>query len=145
MLMVAGNDMYVRASPADEDDVRLTFTGQPDVVYNGVTDWLYQEDVLSGPDAIWSSPDGTHVMFTTFNDSAVGTVTYPWFATGSVLTAAGANQSPSVFPGTKTVRYPRVNHSSAFSLNKHLRTVLPVFSPARRTRRYSSGSWTCRT
>lgn len=42
MLIVVDNDMYVKQSPSDEEDNRITNTGLPDLVYNGVPDWLYQ-------------------------------------------------------------------------------------------------------
>lgn len=42
LLMIFENDIYLRQSPTDETDVRLTFTGQPETVYNGIPDWLYQ-------------------------------------------------------------------------------------------------------
>lgn len=42
LVIVVDNDIYLRQSPVDEEDVRLTHTGQPDLIYNGVPDWLYQ-------------------------------------------------------------------------------------------------------
>lgn len=44
LLIVVDNDMYVKQSPSDEEDNRITNTGLPDLVYNGVPDWLYQGD-----------------------------------------------------------------------------------------------------
>lgn len=47
LILVAGNDIYLKPSPADDDDdIRLTNNGQQDTVYNGVTDWLYQGEYL---------------------------------------------------------------------------------------------------
>lgn len=42
LVIVVDNDMFIRQSPSDEEDIRITFTGLPDLVYNGVPDWLYQ-------------------------------------------------------------------------------------------------------
>ncbi|VEN35413.1 unnamed protein product [Callosobruchus maculatus] len=106
LLIVFDNDIYIRASPVDETDTRLTFTGTPDVVYNGVPDWLYQEDVLQSPEALWSSPDGTHLLYATFNDSEVGILNFPWFHTGAVLGSTKTENRASSFPGSRTVRYP---------------------------------------
>lgn len=66
------------------------------------------EEIFTTPEAIWSSNDGTHIMFASFNDTNVGTMTYPWFATGAVITSnsnSGAGAG-STFPETRTVRYP---------------------------------------
>ncbi|CAH1965772.1 unnamed protein product [Acanthoscelides obtectus] len=107
LLIVFDNDIYVRTSPVDETDTQLTFTGTPDVIYNGVPDWLYQEDVLQTPEALWSSPDGSHLLYATFNDSEVGILNFPWFHTGAVLGSTKTeNRGASSFPGSRTVRYP---------------------------------------
>ena len=42
LIIVADNDIYLRQSPADEEDLRITNTGYPNLIYNGVPDWLYQ-------------------------------------------------------------------------------------------------------
>ncbi|XP_044727006.1 inactive dipeptidyl peptidase 10 [Chrysoperla carnea] len=106
LVIVADNDIYLRTSPSIDDEYRLTFTGKPDVIYNGIPDWLYQEDVFSSSQALWGSQDGTHIMFATFNDSDVGTLTYPWFATGPVITTSTGFGRRDNFPAAKTVRYP---------------------------------------
>lgn len=40
--IVAANDIYIRQSPSEEEDHRLTFTGEENTIYNGVPDWLYE-------------------------------------------------------------------------------------------------------
>lgn len=42
LLVVIDNDIYLRQSPSDEEDIRITNTGQLDLIYNGIPDWLYQ-------------------------------------------------------------------------------------------------------
>lgn len=42
LIIVADNDIYIRQSPSDEEDVRITFNGYQNLFYNGVPDWLYQ-------------------------------------------------------------------------------------------------------
>jgi inactive dipeptidyl peptidase 10 len=42
LVIINENDIYLRQSPSDEKDVRLTHTGVPGLIYNGVTDFLYQ-------------------------------------------------------------------------------------------------------
>ncbi|XP_023309950.1 dipeptidyl peptidase 4 isoform X2 [Anoplophora glabripennis] len=106
LVIVFNNDIYHRSSPTDETDTRLTFTGKPDIVYNGIPDWLYEEDVLQSPEALWSSHDGTHLLYATFNDSEVGILNFPWFQTGSVLGAGKTVHRTPSFPGSRSVRYP---------------------------------------
>jgi hypothetical protein len=47
LIIIIDNDIYLRQSPADEEDIRLTHTGVPGLIYNGITDWLYQGEHLS--------------------------------------------------------------------------------------------------
>ncbi|KAL3281826.1 hypothetical protein HHI36_005026 [Cryptolaemus montrouzieri] len=110
LLMVFNNDLYLRQSPLFENDTRLTFTGKPDVIYNGIPDWLYQEDVLKNPEALWSSNDTTHILYATFNDSEVGLLNFPWFSTIPVL--AGKSTHRTSFPSYRTVRYPTPGSSN---------------------------------
>ena len=64
----------------------VTQTGRPGVVFNGVADWVYEEEVekllwdkfegiwvqvLSDTRAIWFSPDGDKIAWTQFNDTDV--------------------------------------------------------------------------
>ncbi|XP_008194405.1 inactive dipeptidyl peptidase 10 isoform X2 [Tribolium castaneum] len=104
LLMVYNNDIYFRQSPMDETETRLTFSGRPEVIYNGIPDWLYQEDVLKSPQAMWSSHDGTHLLYATFNDSEVGILNFPWFRTEAGL---GASSPAASFPSSRSVRFPR--------------------------------------
>lgn len=42
LLIVVDNDMFIKQSPYEETDNRITNTGQPELIYNGIPDWLYQ-------------------------------------------------------------------------------------------------------
>jgi inactive dipeptidyl peptidase 10 len=42
LIIIADNDIYLKQSPSDEEDIRLTFSGESDLIYNGITDFLYQ-------------------------------------------------------------------------------------------------------
>lgn len=105
MIIVAENDIYLRQSPSDEEVYRLTFTGEENRVYNGVPDWLYQEEIFESFSALWTSVDGTHLMYATFNDSRVGMMTFPWFTSNTVIAASGEGNR-ELFPVSKTIRYP---------------------------------------
>lgn len=66
---------------------------------------LVAEEIFATPEAIWTSDDGTHIMFASFNDTQVGTMAYPWFTSGAVM-AVHSIGGGSSFPETKTIRYP---------------------------------------
>ncbi|KAJ8683542.1 hypothetical protein QAD02_019334, partial [Eretmocerus hayati] len=103
LLMISDNDIYVRESPNSAADTRLTDTGQPGIIYNGVPDWLYQEEVLPRSDCTWPSHDGSFLLFASFNDTKVTELEFPWFG-GSISNAETTRKG--VFPPSKSVRYP---------------------------------------
>ncbi|XP_022230753.2 dipeptidyl aminopeptidase-like protein 6 isoform X3 [Drosophila obscura] len=105
IIFVAANDIFLRQSPLTEEDIRITTSGCENNIYNGVPDWLYQEEIFTIPEAIWSSADGTHFVFALFNDTQVGMMTYPWLSSGALFAGSGFS-SGSYFPETKNVRYP---------------------------------------
>ncbi|XP_054285172.1 inactive dipeptidyl peptidase 10 isoform X2 [Macrosteles quadrilineatus] len=103
LVLVSDNDIYIRYSPGSTTDIRLTHTGHPSLIYNGVPDWLYQEDVLTPPhDALWCSPDGSYLLFASFNDSEVRNFNFPWFS----LSESAAAENGATFPASRSVRYP---------------------------------------
>lgn len=110
ILMISENDIYVRIAPSAAEDARITDTGLPGVIYNGVPDWLYQEEVLPRPEAAWPSSDGTHLLFASFNDTKVTALEFPWFSTQPGQD--GPSSSPlftprrGSFPPSRSVRYP---------------------------------------
>lgn len=63
------------------------------------------EDVLTSPhDALWCSPDGSHLLFATFNDSEVRNFNFPWFS----LSDSSPPEPGVSFPASRSVRYPTV-------------------------------------
>lgn len=65
----------------------------------------FVEEIFSTPEAVWSSEDGTHIMFATFNDTNVGLMTFPWFSTGAFV-ATNTISGGGIFPETRSLRYP---------------------------------------
>ena len=102
--MIFDNDIYIRSSPNAPDEYRLTDNGQPGIIYNGVPDWLYQEEILFKPEAIWASTAGTHLLYASFNDSKVTELEFPWF--GGFSNSINSSPRKGVFPPTRSVRYP---------------------------------------
>lgn len=68
-------------------------------------EFIFAEDVLHSTEALWGSPDGSHVMYAAFDDSAVGALTFPWFS---------AAATTGTFPATRSVRYPTVSETNIF-------------------------------
>jgi len=68
---VYNNNVYYRPSPSEGvKSVNLTSTGDS-VIYHGIADWVYEEEMFSTFRAIWFSPKGGHLAYASFNDTKV--------------------------------------------------------------------------
>jgi hypothetical protein len=77
LLAVKNNDIYYLPNLSKNDTIRLTASGLDGLVYNGVTDWLYEEEILYTDRALWVSPGLSLFAFASFNDSAVSEYLIP--------------------------------------------------------------------
>uniref|UniRef100_A0A646QBZ2 Venom dipeptidyl peptidase 4 n=1 Tax=Hemiscolopendra marginata TaxID=943146 RepID=A0A646QBZ2_9MYRI len=97
-VMVYKNDIYYKSNPLAETSTRITNTGLDGTVWNGIPDWVYEEEILNSNHALWFSNDGQMLCFATFNDSKVGILSYLWY---------GSDKSDERYPQIASVRYPK--------------------------------------
>lgn len=76
--------------------IRLTRTGRPRVIFNGVSDWLYEEEILGDTPAYELSPSSQSLAYMSFNDSQVDRMPITMYGAGDQL-----------IPRTKHIRYPK--------------------------------------
>lgn len=68
---VSDNDLWVTSADFNNvDPTQVTFDGS-DVVFNGVPDWVYEEEVFASDSALWWSPKGDTIAFLRSNESEV--------------------------------------------------------------------------
>uniref|UniRef100_A0A915C3U9 Dipeptidylpeptidase IV N-terminal domain-containing protein n=1 Tax=Parascaris univalens TaxID=6257 RepID=A0A915C3U9_PARUN len=72
----------------------ITFTGDA-FSYNGITDWLYEEEIFSSSKAVWWSPSGKYLAYASFDDRSVDRVMVPHY------------DSADVYPRHEEVAYPK--------------------------------------
>ncbi|XP_026792335.3 dipeptidyl aminopeptidase-like protein 6b isoform X1 [Pangasianodon hypophthalmus] len=115
LIFIFENNIYYQATVKDKP-IRLVTTGREGVVFNGLTDWLYEEEIFRSHTAHWWSPDGLRLAYATINDTLVPKMEIPMF-TGSL------------YPSTQEYRYPKAGEEnpeiyvSVVSLNGPLHTV----------------------
>ncbi|KAM9844637.1 A-type potassium channel modulatory protein DPP6-like [Aulostomus maculatus] len=116
LLFIFENNIYYRAT-VESRSIRLVSTGKEGVVFNGLADWLYEEEILQTHVAHWWSPDGLRLAYMTINDTLVPKMEVPFF-TGTA------------YPNSVEYHYPKageenpVVHLSVVSLNGPLHTVV---------------------
>ncbi|XP_044742595.1 venom dipeptidyl peptidase 4 isoform X2 [Chrysoperla carnea] len=100
LVFVSNNNIfYVPDVDRLRDYIQITNTGQPGVFYNGITDWVYEEEVFSSNKALWISPNGKYMAFATFNDARTRIIQVPYYGIPGDLAFQ--------YPLEQQIRYPK--------------------------------------
>ncbi|XP_068196102.1 A-type potassium channel modulatory protein DPP6-like isoform X2 [Antennarius striatus] len=116
LIFIFENNIYYK-STVESRAIRLVSTGKEGVIYNGLADWLYEEEIMQTHIAHWWSPDGLRLCYMTVNDTLVPKMEVPFF-TGAP------------YPASLEYHYPKAGeenpivHLSVVSLNGPLHTVV---------------------
>ncbi|XP_061648007.1 inactive dipeptidyl peptidase 10-like isoform X2 [Phyllopteryx taeniolatus] len=94
LIYIFENNIYYQ-SDVQSSSWRLTSSGQEGVIFNGIADWLYEEEVLHTQTAHWWSPDGSRLAYLTINDSLVPNMLLPCYM-------------GSIYPRGKEYPYPKM-------------------------------------
>ncbi|CAD0244225.1 unnamed protein product [Spodoptera exigua] len=78
LAFVYRNNIYYQASLKDAPR-QITTTGELYVLYHGIPDWVYEEEVFGSSNAIWFSDDGVKMAYVTFDDSDVDVMRVPHY------------------------------------------------------------------
>uniref|UniRef100_A0A4W5NST7 Dipeptidyl peptidase like 10 n=1 Tax=Hucho hucho TaxID=62062 RepID=A0A4W5NST7_9TELE len=96
------NNIYYKTD-VKSSSWRLTSSGQEGVVFNGIADWLYEEEVLHSQVAHWWSPDGSRLAYLNLNDTLVPNMLLPRF-TGALYPRGQLYPYPKVGQVNPTVK-----------------------------------------
>nr|XP_057916388.1 dipeptidyl aminopeptidase-like protein 6 isoform X2 [Doryrhamphus excisus] len=78
LIFIFENNIYYR-STVESRSIRLVSSGKEGVIFNGLSDWLYEEEIFHSHVAHWWSPDGARLAYATINDSLVPKMELPMF------------------------------------------------------------------
>ncbi|XP_057883488.1 prolyl endopeptidase FAP isoform X2 [Melospiza georgiana] len=93
LVYVYQNNIYLKQSPR-EAPVKITTDGKQNEIFNGIPDWVYEEEMLATKYALWWSPSGRYLAYVQFNDSDIPVIEYSYF---------GEDQ----YPRKITIPYPK--------------------------------------
>ncbi|OTB10080.1 hypothetical protein K445DRAFT_323385 [Daldinia sp. EC12] len=93
---IRGNNLFLNKNGTIS---QITSDGSPDL-FNGVPDWVYEEEIFGDRSAIWFSPDGEVLAYLTFNETGVETFTVQYFMDNQEIAP--------VYPRLLDLRYPKV-------------------------------------
>lgn len=80
-------------------EIQITDDGSQNI-YNGICDWVYEEEVFATKTAAWLSPDNKKLVYAQFDDSPVQHITIPVYG----VPGSSRDQYPGIvdFPYPKT-------------------------------------------
>ncbi|KAK6483085.1 dipeptidyl peptidase 4-like [Huso huso] len=87
------NNVYLKSVPSAQP-VKVTNDGEENKIFNGIPDWVYEEEMFSSNNAMWWSPTGTFLAYAQFNDTEVHNIEYSFY---------GEEQ----YPNTVHIPYPK--------------------------------------
>ncbi|KAJ3655173.1 hypothetical protein Zmor_014310 [Zophobas morio] len=90
LAFVMDYNIYYKSNVTSEAR-RITNDGT--FIYNGIPDWVYEEEVFSSNKALWFSPDGTKLAYARFDDTQVPLMVLPIYGE----------------PGSMIFQYPKAN------------------------------------
>ena len=92
---------------AESEDIQLTDTGEDGVIYNGIPDWVSEEEVFEDNKALWWSPDGSRLVYGVFNDTLVESVSLTRYGSWSKARPDKQGYPFLQYPILETIKYPK--------------------------------------
>ncbi|KAG7203914.1 hypothetical protein KM043_016937 [Ampulex compressa] len=102
LVYVHENDIYYRPEAEKPVNYQITNTGVFGSIYNGVPDWVYEEEVFSSNRALWFSPSGTKLAFGYFDDSQTPIMRIPFYGFPGSLSFQYTSEIPIHYPKSGT-------------------------------------------
>ncbi|KAK0731061.1 dipeptidyl peptidase IV N-terminal region-domain-containing protein [Lasiosphaeris hirsuta] len=119
------NNLFLRRV-GYEKVTQITTDGSPEV-FNGVPDWVYEEEVFGGASAIWWSDDGDYVAFLRTNETGVPEYPVQYFV--SRPSGVEPNPGEEAYPEVRMIKYPKAGaHNPIVDLKFYDVAVGSVFS-----------------
>ncbi|VUC26832.1 unnamed protein product, partial [Clonostachys rosea] len=120
------NNLYVRPLDNKKQIVQVTTDGGVEC-FNGVPDWVYEEEVLSDRSATWWSADGQHIAFFRTNETGVPEYPVQFFVNRPSGTQAPPDEGS--FPEEVKIKYPKAgSHNPVVELRFYDVAKNEVFS-----------------
>lgn len=99
-------------------------------MFNGVPDWVYEEEVFSTNYALWWSPDSQNIAFLSLDETAVDEYTYP------IYNPKSDSYTVVPYPEQIKMKYPKPGYSNPlvslhiFQVDKFMKSSTGRVRPA---------------
>ncbi|EJU03880.1 dipeptidyl aminopeptidase [Dacryopinax primogenitus] len=103
---VHASDLYVLPNPSPlTQPIRVTHDGSK-TVFNGIPDWVYEEEVFNTDYALWWSPDSRRIAFLRSDETAVDEYTFP------VYNPTDDAHTVEPYTDFTTMKYPKPGYAN---------------------------------
>uniref|UniRef100_A0A7M4FLV5 Dipeptidyl peptidase 4 n=1 Tax=Crocodylus porosus TaxID=8502 RepID=A0A7M4FLV5_CROPO len=92
---VWNNNIYVKEFPGAKT-INITKNGEENKIFNGIPDWVYEEEMFGTHSALWWSPNGNFIAYAEFNDTEVPVIEYSFYSEDTLQ-----------YPKTIRIPYPK--------------------------------------
>ncbi|XP_048454758.1 prolyl endopeptidase FAP-like isoform X2 [Rhincodon typus] len=99
LVYVWNYNIYLKTDPTSSS-INITTNGKKNEIYNGIPDWIYEEEMLSSNNALWWSPNGKFFAYGEFNDIHVPLIEYSFYGDGQ-------------YPETIQIPYPKAGANAS--------------------------------
>ncbi|CAH1249361.1 DPP4 [Branchiostoma lanceolatum] len=99
LVFVYKNNMYLKTDFSGNDSQPITTDGVEGLIWNGIPDWVYEEEVFGANYAMWWSSDGNLLAFAKFNDTQVPVMSFSHY---------GETQYPMIMD----IHYPKAGRTN---------------------------------
>ena len=92
-------------------------------MFNGVPDWVYEEEVFSADYSLWWSPDSKNVAYLSFDETSVDEYTFP------IYNPTEDSHTVVPYPQHVTMKYPKPGYQNplvsihVFQFDEYLKTL----------------------
>lgn len=98
ILYIQENNIYYKPSVV-HPAIQITYDGNANI-YNGICDWVYEEEIFSTKTSAWISPDNKKLAYVQFNDTAVSHMEIPVYRVPGFFPR-------DQYPGMMNFSYPK--------------------------------------
>ncbi|XP_046675518.1 venom dipeptidyl peptidase 4-like isoform X2 [Homalodisca vitripennis] len=127
LVFVAENDIYYQSEEDRLVNTTHRITTSNKDIFNGVADWVYEEEVLGDTKALWFSPDGSKLVFATMNDVNVRNVTF--WKYGDPNRWTNKNLVSSQYVQEVVIKYPKVGTRNPVAYLNYVDLASENFKP----------------
>ncbi|KAK6459970.1 dipeptidyl peptidase IV N-terminal region-domain-containing protein [Scheffersomyces coipomensis] len=107
------HDLYLIDLNNNMETTQITNTGSPNI-FNGKSDWVYEEEVFATDKLFWWSPDESHLIFASLNDTYVESYELDYYVKDRVEVGTQYKESDehmyegvNQYPIKTSIKYPK--------------------------------------